>query len=937
VQCIAGKGDASYRLEMNWYGYPRFSDGGTGDAYSVTGPTRIDDGQWHHLAGAHDPVRSLNQLYVDGALVASNSANFAPSGTANDLWIGGAPDHGTARIFNGAIEEVAMFTNALSSAQVAQIYTSAIPPLLITSQPRSQAAGPGVSVLLTVTAAGPPPLGYQWQSNNVSLSDNLHVSGSRSAVLAIANITADDAANYRVIVTNSAGSVTSAPAALSITANAGAWTPVAAMAPGEIGLMLLLSDGTVMAASSSDGSAVGNLWYRLSPDSRGSYANGTWSSLASMADTRLWFSSQVLQDGRVFVAGGEYGTGKSTAEVYDPLADAWTAAPVPTALLDPTKPSPIVRASVNQEFSDSQSRLLPNGTVMLAPVGPNTNGGTLIYNATANTWAAGPTHRSGYQDEASWVKLPDDSILTIDPFGTNSERYIPALNQWVTDAPVPVAVYEALGGELGAAFLLADGRAFFIGGSSHTVFYTPSGSAAPGAWSVGPDLPGGLTAPDAAAAMMRNGKILCALSTPLYQDDSGQNQFPYPISFFEFDPVSNSLTQVLGPTGTTDPSSLYTGLMLDLPDGGVLYSHFGSDLYIYYPAGAQLTSGKPTITSISPNVDGSYHLVGTQLNGISEGAAYGDDAQMDSNYPLVRMTNNSNGNIYYARTYNWSSTSVMSSNLPVTTEFAVPASAPAGNYSLVVVANGISSDLAQFCYRVPPAVSLQPASQTLALLSTTAFSLTSSGCAPLSYQWTKNGANIGGATASSFSISNAMVSDSGNFQVVVTNAYAAVTSSVSALTVLKATPLITWTNPASIAAGVALGPNQLNATASVPGTFIYSPSTGAILGAGTNLLSTTFTPTDTNDYNAVTASVSIVVYPANPLLLLAGDGNFGFRSNAFGFDLSGNLGQTVVIERSTDLLNWLPITTGAFGSQPLYFSDPTSSNSPSRFYRGRIQ
>src|SRR5205814_7809765 len=81
----------------------------------------------------------------------------------------------------------------------------------------------------------------------------------------------------------------------------GSWTPLARTAPGPISLMLLLSDGTVMAANSSVSSA----WYQLTPDRNGSYVNGSWSPLAAMHDTRLYYSSAVLTDGRVFVAGGE--------------------------------------------------------------------------------------------------------------------------------------------------------------------------------------------------------------------------------------------------------------------------------------------------------------------------------------------------------------------------------------------------------------------------------------------------------------------------------------------------------------------------------------------------------------------------------------------------------------------------------------------------------
>ena len=102
------------------------------------------------------------------------------------------------------------------------------------------------------------------------------------------------------------------------------------------------------------------------------------------------------------------------------------------------------------------------------------------------------------------------------------------------------------------------------------------------------------------------------------------------------------------------------------------------------------------------NADGTYKLTGTGLNGISEGAAYGDDEQMGSNYPLVRMTNAVTGNVYYARTFNWNSTSVMTSNRLITAQFSLPQNLPAGTYSLVTVANGNASDPTNFVYSPPP-------------------------------------------------------------------------------------------------------------------------------------------------------------------------------------------------------------------------------------------
>ena len=83
------------------------------------------------------------------------------------------------------------------------------------------------------------------------------------------------------------------------------------------------------------------------------------------------------------------------------------------------------------------------------------------------------------------------------------------------------------------------------------------------------------------------------------------------------------------------------------------------------------------------------------------------------------------------------------------------------------------------------------------------------------------------------------------------------------LTITKATPFITWSNPANIIQGTALGSQQLNATANAPGTFTYTPPSGTVLLAGpAQFLSVNFTPTDAADYNGASASVIISVAPA---------------------------------------------------------------------------
>jgi len=440
---------------------------------------------------------------------------------------------------------------------------------------------------------------------------------------------------------------------------AGTWSSLANIAPDSIGLMLLLSDGTVMCQQYSDTN-----WYRLTPDTNGNYVNGTWTTLAPMHDSRLYFASQVLRDGRVLVTGGEYGSGTNgSSEVYQPTNNTWTLTP-----------------PIGVAVSDGNSEVLPNGNVMVQPV-PDALG-TRIFDIVSNTWSVGPMLLAD-QNEATWVKLPDDSILSIDDNSTTSERFIPSLNQWIADATVPVNLYNYKS-ELGGGYLLPNGKVFFIGATNQTAIYTPTGTTNAGSWILGPVIPNNFGANDAPSAMMVNGKILCTFGTNTDQ--------VAPTYFYEYDYVSNIFTQVSSPTGgLTDDNPTFVELMLDLPDGTVLYTHSSSQIYVYTPDGSAVTNGKPVINSVTKNADGSYHVTGTLFDGISEGAVYGDDWQMNSDYPIARLTNSA-GVVQFCRTYNWSSSSVMTGTNILTTEMTLPAGITNGTYPLVISANGISSD-----------------------------------------------------------------------------------------------------------------------------------------------------------------------------------------------------------------------------------------------------
>ena len=103
------------------------------------------------------------------------------------------------------------------------------------------------------------------------------------------------------------------------------------------------------------------------------------------------------------------------------------------------------------------------------------------------------------------------------------------------------------------------------------------------------------------------------------------------------------------------------------------------------------------------------------------------------------------------------------------------------------------------------------------------------------------------------------------------------------------TPVLTWADPADITYGTALDGTQLDATASVPGSFVYTPAAGTVLSAGANeTLSVTFTPTDTTDYGPVTATAMINVDRAT-LLITANSATrvYGQQNPAFTVTYAG--------------------------------------------------
>jgi RHS repeat-associated protein len=130
--------------------------------------------------------------------------------------------------------------------------------------------------------------------------------------------------------------------------------------------------------------------------------------------------------------------------------------------------------------------------------------------------------------------------------------------------------------------------------------------------------------------------------------------------------------------------------------------------------------------------------------------------------------------------------------------------------------------------------------------------------------------------------------------------YGPVTSSAITQTVNKATPIINWPTPTAITYGTALSATQLDASTTPAGGFVYTPSGGTVLSAGSQTLSVTFTPTDTTDYNTATSTVTLTVNKATPTLSVTSSANpstYG-QSVTFTATISNGLTGTVTFSDS---------------------------------------
>jgi hypothetical protein len=512
----------------------------------------------------------------------------------------------------------------------------------------------------------------------------------------------------------------------------GPWTsvtplPISGVSPAN---PLLMTDGTVIVHLIDDTTFHGTRnWLRLTPDINGNYATGTWSTFATLPVINtvpyapIFFASEVLPDGRVVISGGEYNDSEgqvvtTKGAIYYPSFGAWTAVAPPATW---------------SIIGDAQSVVLNDGTYMVANCCEFSPGLQALFRGTppfnSSAWTVVGTGKNTDNDEEGWTVLPNGKVLTIDAYvafdfsfnpprpiscaanAMNSEIYDPATRTWSSAGSTIVQLPDCNAStgfqsyELGPQVLRPDfasdgsgDNVLAFGGNTKGTAHTAVFNASTSTWAAGPNVPSvGATAytlSDAPAATLPSGNVLFAAS-PMWTAATGPGSFPAPTNFWEIGPNSggNVITGVTqNPDGPGTNSFEWNFLVL--PTGQVLaVETYAPNVWIYNPIpGSPNAAWLPVINTSPTDVNraSTYTLTGTQFNGLSHGAAYGDDVQANTNYPIVKIVNIASGHVFYQRSFGFNTMSV-ARNTASSTNFTVSGTTETGPSTLYVIANGISS------------------------------------------------------------------------------------------------------------------------------------------------------------------------------------------------------------------------------------------------------
>jgi hypothetical protein len=713
-------------------------------------------------------------------------------------------------------------TNSLGAATSgpATLTVLAAPtPPSITNQPVNQTVTTGQTATFTVTAAGTGPLTYQWSNGGVAIPG-----ATSSSYTTPPTVSGNSGSSYTVTVTNTAGTVTSSPATLTVTTAPIIVTPPAnqTVTAGQTATFSVTASGTAPLTYqwSKGGTAIGGA------------TSASYTTPATVAgDSGSLFTVTVTN------AAGAVTAGPATLTV--------TTAPI------------IVTPPANQTVTAGQTATFSVTASGTAPLTYQwSKGGTAIGGATSASYTTPAT-----------VAGDSGSLFTVTVTNAAGTATAGPATLTVNTAPIivtPPANQTVTAGQTATFSVTASGTAPL------TYQWSKGGVAIGGATSTSYTTP--------ATVIGDSGSVYTVTVTNVAGTVTS---------------TPATLTVTVGLTITTPPAN-QTVAAGQTATFSVVANGTGTLTYQWYKGGAAI-AGATSTSYITPATVASdsgslYSVVVTNTTGT---ATAGPATLTVTTAPTI-TTPPANQTVTAGQTatfsvvasgsgtltYQWSKGGVAIAGA-TSASYTTPATAASDSGSLytVTVANStgtVTAGPATLTVNTPPTITTQPANQTVTAGQTATFSVTATGTAPLTYQWSKNGTAIGGATASTYTTPATVSGDSGShFTVTVTNVAGTVTSGTATLTVNTAPTITTPPANQTVTAGQTASFSVI-AAGTGPLSYQWSKGGAVIAGATSSTYITpatvsgdsgsSFTVTVTNAAGSVTSGPATLTVNTAPTI-----------------------------------------------------------------------
>ncbi|MFA5344628.1 MAG: hypothetical protein WC381_11795, partial [Kiritimatiellia bacterium] len=634
---------------------------------------------------------------------------------------------------NGTVYSVVV-TNALGSVTSANATLTVTSVPMITTQPVNQTVAVGQTTAFSVTASGTTPLAYQWRKNGTNIAG-----ATAASYTTPVTVYGDNGATYSVVVTNALGSVTSASATLTITS-----VPMITAQPAN----KTVTSGQTAAFSVT---VVGTTplayqWRKNGTNIAGATAASYTTPVTVYGDNGAVYSVVVTN------ALGSVTSANATLTVNS----------VPMITVQPA----------NQTVAVGQTAAFGVTATGTAPLAYQwRKNGTNIAGATAASYTTP-------------VTVFGDNGTVYSVVVTNALGSVTSASATLTITSVPMITAQPANqtvavGQTAAFSVTASGTTPLayqwrkngtnIAGATAASYTTPVTVYGDNGATYSVVVTNALGSVTSASATLTITSVPMITAQPANQTVAAGQTAAFSVTVVGTTPLSyqwrKNGANIAGAT-----ASNYTTPATVFGDNGTVYS------VVVTNAMGSVTSASVTLT-----VNSAPMIVTQPANktvAAGQTAAFGVTATGTA--PLA---------------YQWrkNGTNISGATASIYTNPATVYGDNGAAYSVVVTntVGSVTSASATLTITSVPMITTQPANQTVTVGQAAAFGVTATGTAPLAYQWRKNGTNIAGATAASYTTPATVFGDNGTvYSVVVTNALGSVTSASATLTVTSV-PMIT--------------------------------------------------------------------------------------------------------------------------------------------------